>query len=104
MTELDKTSIRDYAKESKSAIDLISRKLTQYTGIGEDLWLTFTRLNPMKFYGLRGIVDQLEEGLIKQAGAEEEPYMQASTDDEKEKLNHTMLNRNVGIIKNSDFY
>ncbi|MFP4572208.1 MAG: OmpA family protein [Desulfobacterales bacterium] len=104
MTELDKTSIRDYVAKSKSAIDLLSKELTQYTGIGEDLWLTFTRLNPMKFFGIRGIAEKLKEGLEEQAGAEEEPARWGSEDDKKQKLNRTLLEKNLKIIKNSDFY
>jgi Holliday junction resolvase RusA-like endonuclease len=81
---------------AKTAIDQLSRDYYQKTGIDEDLWMTFSRVNPMKFYGLRGVADNYEKGLREAFNKNE-----TLSDDEKN-TSLTDIIKNIKIIKDSD--
>ena len=101
MTELDKKSIGDFVGEAKPIIDGISEKLEAKTGIRDDLWLRFTRVNPMKFYGIRGIADKFGEGLALALVTNKKKLKRKCN---VTKLNKSTLDKNLKVIKDSDFY
>lgn len=102
MTELDSTSIGDYIAKAKPTIDKISRELTKRTGIHEDLWLKFTRINPMKYYSIKSLAENFAEG-IKEFfnNNQEELRVKCKL---KEKKKEEEFETPLLILKNSDFY
>jgi predicted TIM-barrel fold metal-dependent hydrolase len=92
MTELDKKSIDKFVGDTKPVIDEISRDLSEKTGKYEDLWLTFTRVNPMKFFGIRSVADKFAEGL------------KSNLPDENKEEMIKVINDSLDIIKKSDVY
>ncbi len=107
MTELEDCTIHEFVHNAKKALDEITKDLETETGIKDDLWLKFSRINPMKFYGIRGIADNFAKGL-KQGVV----FLKKMAEDEKSLttkntnvvLNNTVLERNVEIIKRSDLF
>lgn len=99
MTELDKKSIEDFVGGAKPVIDEISDQLEKKTGVRDDLWVRFTRTNPMKFYGIRGIADMFAEGLnVAMAKYKKE----LAEDHNIRKLVASEVEATLKIIKNSD--
>lgn len=107
MTELDDLTINKFVHNAKTALDEITQELEEETNIKDDLWLKFSRINPMKFFGIRGIADNFAKGL--EAGV---VFLEKKTKDEKSLttkktnvvLNNSALERNLEIIKRSDLF
>lgn len=110
MTELDNWSIEKYVKRVKDSLDDLSKDLEKETGIRDDLFLKFSRINPMTFYKIRSIADKFEEGLKKgvkmlnEKPVQKESLGNASQQRKKIELNDKELNNNRTIITNSDLY
>ncbi|MBC2695369.1 MAG: amidohydrolase family protein [Desulfobacteraceae bacterium] len=64
MTLLNNKAYDDYCMEAKEVIDDISLKVT---GDPNKLWIHFTLINPMKYYGLKNNAKCLAEGLKSKA-------------------------------------
>lgn len=106
MTALEDKSIGTFVTNAKTDIDAVSRKLEKKTGMADDLWLRFSRVNPMAFYGLKGIAEKLKEGLEMAVGVlNGKPKNKAENTRKSEKqikINESRLERNLDIIKKSD--
>lgn len=106
MTELDDCTINKFVHSAKTALDEITKELETETNIKDDLWLKFSRINPMKFFGIRGIADNfakgLKEGFI--ILKKESEVKKDLKDKVKIELDHSILERNLEIIKRSDFF
>ena len=63
MTEMGGYGYERYCREAKKVLDEISDKI----GSGENLWIKFSRTNPLKFYGLKAVAENMAEGLKKEA-------------------------------------
>jgi hypothetical protein len=96
MTEGSKLTNEKFVTNAKTAIDQMSRDYYQKTGIDEDLWMTFSRMNPMKFYGLRSVADNYKKGIETALGKN-----RILNDTEKNKSSKN-IDRNFEIIKDSD--
>ena len=98
MTELDSKSIESFVAKAKKAIDGISQRYLDKTGVYEDFWETLTRTNPMAFYGLRSVADKFAAGL-KMALKKN-----VGLDDKAKSTSNSMITEALEIIKNSDEY
>ena len=108
MTALENKSIGKFVTNAKKALDEISDELEQQTGVKDDLWVRFSRLNPMAFYGFRGIAENFVIGLKAAVPLlKEMPEAKAVDQKKAEKqieINDSMLKNNLEIIKRSDLY
>ena len=95
MTENDKKSIDAFVSDAKSDIDKMSKDYFEKTGIYEDLWMTFSRINPMKFYGIRSVADNYAAGLRA-------ALKNAKLDQNTKKESFKSITINQQIIKESD--
>jgi hypothetical protein len=95
MTEGSKLTNEKFVTNAKTAIDQLSRDYYQKTGIDEDLWMTFSRVNPMKFYGLRSLLDNYKKGIEEALDDIKSPIKDIDKIRENITANHL-------IIKNSD--
>ena len=109
MIENSGVPLPDFITDAKPAIDEISKKLTEHTGIRENLWTTFTRTNPMKFFNIRSIAKNFEKGLHK---AKEDYSDALKKDHDMGKLeidellvkDKASIKNKLEIIENSDIY
>jgi outer membrane protein OmpA-like peptidoglycan-associated protein/predicted TIM-barrel fold metal-dependent hydrolase len=106
MTELENCSIGKFVKKAKDALDEISEELEKITGVKDDLWIRFSRVNPMAFYGIRGIAENFKIGL--KAGVDvlnnKSDAENSKQGGEKIKIDNSILQRNLEIIKQSDLF
>ena len=109
MIENSGVQIPDFLKESKPAIERISKSLTRYTGMRENLWTTFTRTNPMKFFNIRSIAKNYETGL-QEAKKNYADDLQEDHGMKKKEINELLvkdkseMDKKLKIIENSDIY
>jgi len=109
MIENSGVQIPDFLKESKPAIERISKSLTRYTGMRENLWTTFTRTNPMKFFNIRSIAKNYETGL-QEAKKNYADDLQEDHDIEEDEIGELLvkdkasIKAKLEIIENSDIY
>ena len=106
MTELENCTIHKFVHNAKTALDEITKELEVETNIKDDLWLRFSRINPMKFYRIRGIADNFAKGLREGVDFLENESEVKKDEKDKEKivLDNSILERNLEIIKRSDLF